>query len=71
MGRISFLINLFVDNNRNINIFVIGKNTEEKKLLIYNKVFSNIFGDKFIVIEGISTGYNEGAFYFINKSILK
>ena len=71
MGRISFLINVFVSSNRNINIFVVGKNTEEKKLLIYNKVFSNIFGNEFIATEGISTGYNEGAFYFINKSILK
>jgi hypothetical protein len=39
--------------------------------MIYKKMFNNLFGDKFIMIEGKSIGYAEGAMYFIKKNILK
>lgn len=71
MARISFLINEFIKKTPNIKIYVVGKNTHETKLLIYKKIFTNIFKNDYILVEGNSTGYEEGAMYFINKSIIK
>ncbi len=71
MKRISYLVKEFINENSNINIYAIGRNTHETKLLIYKKLFENIFKEDFILTEGISTGYKEGALYFINKKILK
>ena len=71
MSRISYLINEFIEIVPKIKIYVIGRNTKDFKLMIYKKMFNNLFGDKFIMVEGQSIGYEEGAMYFINKNILK
>jgi hypothetical protein len=67
MGRISFLVKEYIKNNPEINVFIIGKNTKETKLKIYNKIFDNIFSTKFNKFEGENSGYKEGSFYFIKK----
>ena len=71
MGKISYLINTFINDNPNIKIYAVGKNAHPTKIIIYKKIFTTIFAHDFILVEGDSTGYDEGAMYFINKSILK
>lgn len=71
MGRISFLVKEFIKNNPKQNIFVIGKNSKEMKLKIYNKMFDNIFSQNFIRVEGENPGYDEGCFYLIKKNNFK
>jgi len=70
MGRISYLIKMFINSNENINIFIVGKNTDRSKLKIYRTIFKNIFSNNFILLEGEHHGYNDGALYFIKKTIL-
>lgn len=67
MGRISFLVKEFIKNNPRIKVYIIGKDTKEIKLSIYLKIFDNIFSDNFYKVEGRSSGYSSGAFYFIKK----
>lgn len=70
MGRISFLVKDFIKNNRNINVFIIGKNTKEMKLSIYKKMYENIFSNNFMKMEGYNDNYpSEGSFYFIKKTL--
>jgi len=67
MGRISYLVKVFIKNNPNVDIFVIGKNTKDMKLKIYNKMYDNIFSNEYLRLEGVDGGYDEGCFYFIKK----
>jgi hypothetical protein len=69
MGRLSYLVTEFIKNNSNVLIYVVGKNTSIRKLNIYVEMFKNIFSNDFIMVEGTSQGYFEGAIYFINKKI--
>lgn len=71
LSRIQYLVKEFMRNNDNINVFVIGKNTKNSKLILYKKMYSNIFKNDFIMIEGNHYGYNEGALYFIKKDIFR
>lgn len=71
MSRITYLVNKFINDNQDIYIYVVGKNTDESKLNIYRKMFSNIFNNDYKMFEGESMGYEEGAIYFINNKILK
>jgi len=67
MGRISYLTKQFINNNPNINVYVIGKDVKETKLKIYLNLFKNIFSDDYMKLEGSDGGYNNGCFYFIKK----
>jgi hypothetical protein len=67
MGRISFLVDEFVNSNPEINNYVIGKNTKKTKLDIYKTMFNNIFSNQFTQLEGDNIGYDEGCYYFIKK----
>lgn len=68
MSRISFLIKEYIKNNKNTDVFIIGKNTKGMKLKIYEKVFLNIFSENFTKYEGNNPNYREtGSFYFIKK----
>jgi hypothetical protein len=69
MGRIQYLVKEFIKNNPDINIYIIGKSTKEGKLNMYKKLFTNIFSNDFIMIEGNHWGYDKGAIYFINNKI--
>jgi len=69
--KLSYLINEFIKDNPEINIYVIGKNIDLELLERYKEVFGGIFSDGFEVFEGTSKGYTEGAIYFINKKVLK
>jgi hypothetical protein len=69
MGRISYLCNIFLEKYKP-NILIVGKDTDSRKLRIYLQIFKNIFKNNFEIFEGKSTGYYEGAYYFINKNIL-
>jgi len=71
MRKTCYLINEFIKNNPNINVYTIGKNIETELLERYIEVFSGIFSNDFKIFEGTSSGYNEGAIYFINKKILR
>ena len=70
MRKSCYLINEFIKNNPDINVYVIGKNIKTELLERYMKVFSGIFSNDYKIFEGTSSGYNEGAIYFINKKIL-
>lgn len=68
MGRLSFLVKEYIKNNEYVDVFVIGKNTKDMKLKIYEKMFDNIFSDKFLKYEGNNPDYPIfGCFYFIKK----
>jgi len=68
MGRISYLVKEFINNNPKFGVYVIGKNTKEMKLSIYNKMYENIFSNDFIKMEGYNYNYtNDGSFDFIKK----
>jgi hypothetical protein len=68
MGRISFLIKEIIKNRLDFNVFVIGHDTENTKLMIYNKIFENSFKNYFEAIDGDSWFYKNGATYFIKKT---
>jgi hypothetical protein len=67
MGRISYLINRYIKNNPDNKVYVIGKNTKETKLNMYNNMFSNLFNHDYFKLEGDNYGYDEGSYYFIKK----
>lgn len=67
MGRLSHLVKDFIKNNPNIDVYVIGKDTKDMKLQIYNKMYKNIFSNDFTKTEGEDYYYENGAFYFIKK----
>ena len=69
MGRLSYLINYYINDDQETNVFVVGKDTKEMKLKIYEKMFDNIFSSDFIKLEGYNSGYNNGCFYFIRKQL--
>lgn len=67
MGRISYLVKQYLKNNPQQKVFIIGKNTKETKLKIYETIYNNIFSSEFIKVEGQNEGYPEGCVYFIKK----
>lgn len=71
LGRIVYLVDVFINEHPEINVYVIGRNTHKTKINAYKKMFSNIFSSQFIMFEGESIGYSEGAIYFINEKIIK
>jgi hypothetical protein len=71
LGKLSFLIKEFIKLHSEYKIFVIGKDTDEIKLKIYKHIFQNIFSNEFIMFSGNSNDYDNGAFYFINREIIK
>jgi hypothetical protein len=71
MGRITNLIKKFVESTPKINIYCVGRDTHNTKLKMYKNMYINIFTNYFKMFEGESSGYDDGAFYFIKHSILK
>lgn len=67
MGRLSYLVKEYIKNNEMENIFVVGKDTKQIKLNIYNKLFDNLFSSDFIMVEGYNKHYDDGCFYFIKN----
>jgi hypothetical protein len=67
MGRISYLVKEYIKNNPEEKVFVVGKNTKETKLKMYEKMFTNLFNNDFLSVEGENFGYDNGCFYFIKK----
>lgn len=67
MGRITYLLKEFIRNNEEYNVYVFGKNTEETKQSMYNKMYENHFYGEFVRVEGKSSQYDEGAFFFIKN----
>lgn len=67
MGRISYLVKEYIKNNPKEKVFVVGKNTKETKLKMYEKMFTNLFNNDFLSVEGENFGYDNGCFYFIKK----
>ena len=70
MSKIKFLVDKFIKNNPNVNIFVLGKDTHNTKLKIYLELYKNAFLNDFKMFEGECDGYYKGAYYFINKNII-
>lgn len=68
LGKVAYIIENFIKNNPQYNIYEIGKNTYSSNLLAYLKMFQNIFSNKFHFVEDKSKNYNEGAYYFIKNS---
>lgn len=67
MGRVSYIIKKYVDENTQVKTYVIGKNTKESKLKMYIKLFENIFSGDFTKHEGENPNYDEGGYYFIKR----
>ena len=66
-GRVSFLVKRFIESNKEVDVYVIGKDTKEIKLNIYMNIFDNVFSSDYIKIEGENSGYDNGSYYFIKK----
>jgi hypothetical protein len=71
MGRINYLVKEFINNNPNICVYVIGKDTKDMKLKIYNKMYENIFSNDFTKTEGSDYYYENGVFFFTKKNMEK
>jgi len=71
MNKISFLIKEYLNNNPNVTIYAVGKDSSKIKLKIYKQTYDNLFSTNFIYVDGESYGYEQGAMYFINKNILR
>jgi hypothetical protein len=71
LGKIAFLINEYIKNNPQYEIYTIGKNTHENNLNTYIKIFSKIFTSNFIMLEGKLYNYLYGSYFFVNKKCLK
>jgi hypothetical protein len=79
MARISYLINIFINKHTNIKIYCVGNDDSvdkeirgSDKIVIYQKMYDNIFSNNFKKLFGFSENYkSKEAFYFINKNIIK
>ena len=83
MGKISYLVDIFMRRHSDIKIYCIGvdsneDNRGEDKLIVYSRMFENIFRNNFIKFKGDSENYKDKddnnidtGIYFINKNILK
>ena len=60
-GKIIYLVEEYIKNNPQYNIYIITKNTERTNIKIYNLMFRNVFSNNFDVYE------SEEAYYYIKK----
>lgn len=67
MGRLTFLIQDFIKKQNKVNVFVLGHDTNNTKLKMYNKMILNNFSNNFIIIDGKSWQFESGATYLIRK----
>ena len=61
LGKIIYLVEEYIKNNSQYNIYVITKNTENINIKIYNLMFRNVFSNNFNVYESTE------AYYYIKK----
>jgi len=68
LGKVGYMIEEYINNNPDINVYAIGKNSNSSNLAAYLQMYKNIFVNKFILIEDKSENYNgDDAYYFIKK----
>lgn len=61
LGKIIFLVEEYIKNNSNYNIYIITKNINRTNIKIYNQMFRNVFSNNFDVYESTE------AYYYIKK----
>lgn len=71
LSRISYLCNYFIDKHSDIFLYVVGNEHETNKLIIYNRIFENIFSNKFKKVNIYLDEYNSNVMVFIRKNMLK
>jgi hypothetical protein len=73
LEKISFIIQEFNKNNPNINCYILGKDSDEKNILAYLKIFQNIFSNDFKMFDSnyYENRFGIGAYYFIKNTELK
>ena len=70
-GKIVYLINEYIKLHLNIICYVIGKNTYASNLVVYKKLYDNLFSNNYEMFEGNSEYHENGAYYYIKKEMLK
>jgi len=67
-SRISFLIKKYIENNPDIDCYIIGFGEYASNMKIYKKLYENIFSSDFDIIEGTNPNYiNNKAYYFLKN----
>jgi hypothetical protein len=61
LGKIIYLVDEYIKNNPEYNIYIITKNTNRINIKIYNLMFRNVFSNNFDVYE------SEEAYYYVKK----
>lgn len=61
LGKIIYLVDEYIKNNPEYNIYIITKNTDRINIKIYNLMFRNVFSNNFDVYE------SEEAYYYVKK----
>jgi hypothetical protein len=61
LGKVAYLIQEYMNNNPQYDVYVIGKNTHKNNLTIYQYIFKNIFANNFYEFESVDN------FYYIMK----
>jgi hypothetical protein len=71
LGKVGYLIQEYINNNPDINVYAVGKNSNSLNLAAYLQMYKNIFANKFILIEDRSENYNgDDAYYFIKNNLI-
>jgi hypothetical protein len=70
-SRISFLIKKYIENNSDVDCYIIGFGEYASNMRIYKKLYENIFSLNFDIIEGTNPYYTSNkAYYFVKKDII-